>query len=78
MALVNFYAAAREAAGTNALKISAQSLADLKAQLGQKSSKLQTLLPTCTFLLNGESIEDLTHPLNEIDEVDVLPQFAGG
>lgn len=78
MALVNFYAAAREASGTSSLKIPAGNLAALVTELSAKNAALKKLLPTCSFLINGESIEDPSHPLIEGDVVEVLPQFAGG
>ena len=78
MALVNFYAAARAAAGASTLKIPAGSLGALIAELSGRSLELAKLLPTCSYLLNGESCEDLSRALTEIDNIDVLPQFAGG
>ena len=78
MALVNFYAAAKEAAGSANLKIAAGSMAALISDLNSRDPKLAKLLPTCSYLLNGEACEDLNHPLLEGDVVDVLPQFAGG
>ena len=78
MALVNFYAAAKDAAGTSTLKIPAGTLGALITDLASRDPKLAKLLPSCSYLLNGEACEDLTHPLIEGDVVDVLPQFAGG
>ena len=78
MALINFYAAARAAAGAPSLKIPAGSMGALIDQLAARSPELAELLPTCSFLLNGESCENLNQLLVEGDQVDVLPQFAGG
>lgn len=78
MALVNFYAAARAAAGASTLKIPAGSLGALIAELSGRSLELAKLLPTCSYLLNGEACESMEQPLIEGDNVDVLPQFAGG
>lgn len=78
MALINFYAAARAAAGAPSLKIPAGSMEALIDQLAASSPELAKLLPTCSYLLNGESCENLNQLLVEGDQVDVLPQFAGG
>ena len=78
MATVNFYAAARAAAGTTQLSLSAQDLGALVAELTKLNGKMAKLLPTCTYLLNGIACEDLKQKIIEGDEIDVLPQFAGG
>lgn len=77
MAQVNLYAAARAAAGSSKLEISAMTLEELIATLGS-NPELAKLLPTCSFLLNGESCEDFKRKLIDSDAIDVLPQFAGG
>ena len=78
MALVNFYAAAKAASGSASLKIEAGSLGALIDELSGRSPELAKLLPTCSYLLNGEACEDLSQLLLEGDNIDVLPQFAGG
>jgi molybdopterin converting factor small subunit len=78
VAVVNFYAAAKAASGSATLKIPAGSLGALIEGLANRSPELAKLLPTCSYLLNGESCEDLGQILVEGDAVDVLPQFAGG
>jgi molybdopterin synthase sulfur carrier subunit len=78
VALVQFYAAAKAAAGAASLKIEAGSLGALIEELASRSPELKKLLPTCSYLLNGESCEDRGQLLVEGDNVDVLPQFAGG
>jgi len=78
MAQVNFYAAARQAAGSPALLISAGSLGELLQQLSGMNPELAKLIPTCSYLINGTSHNDKNAPLNENDAVDILPQFAGG
>jgi molybdopterin converting factor small subunit len=75
---VNLYAAARAAAGTELLEIGAGTLGALIHELVSRNSELAKLIPTCSYLLNGESCEDLSRVLTEGDNVDVLPQFAGG
>jgi molybdopterin synthase sulfur carrier subunit len=78
MALVNFYAAAKAASGAASLKIEVGSLGALIAELSSRTPELAKLLPTCSYLLNGEACEDLNQILIEGDHIDVLPQFAGG
>lgn len=78
MAKVNFYAAARAAAGTSNLKIPTGSLGALIVELQTRNPELAKLLPTCSYLLNGESCQSMNTPLVDGDNVDVLPQFAGG
>jgi molybdopterin converting factor small subunit len=78
MAIVNFYAAAKAAAGTTTLKLPAGTMGALIEELAARNSDLSKLLPTCSFLLNGQSCEDKEQILIEGDAIDVLPQFAGG
>ena len=78
MALVNFYAAARQAAGSSSLKIPAGTLGALSAQLSAMNGELAKLIPTCSFLINGLASKSNEQILVEGDVVDVLPQFAGG
>ena len=78
MAKVNFYAAAKAAAGNSAEEIDATSLGDLVKVLTERSPELAKLIPTCSYLVNGESCQELTQVLTSDDNIDVLPQFAGG
>ena len=78
MAKVNFYAAAKAAAGLATLDIPANTLGSLIDELSALNPELAKLLPTCSYLLNSESCEDLGQLLAEGDSIDVLPQFAGG
>ena len=78
MAIVNFYAAAKAASGSATLKIPAGSLGALIEELSERSPELAKLLPTCSYLLNGESCQDFGQILVEGDAIDILPQFAGG
>jgi molybdopterin converting factor small subunit len=78
MATVNFYAAARAAAGTTRLTLNVNDVGALMAELTKLNTKMAKLLPTCTYLLNGIACEDLNQNISESDEIDVLPQFAGG
>ena len=78
MATVNFYAAARAAAGTTRLTLNVNDVGALMAELTKLNTKMAKLLPTCTYLLNGIACVDLNQKISESDEIDVLPQFAGG
>ena len=78
MALVNFYAAARQAAGSSSQKIPAGNLGGLVDQLVAMNGEMAKLIPTCSFLINGSASEGHDQILVEGDVVDVLPQFAGG
>ena len=78
MAKVNLYAAARAAANTATLTIPATTLGELIDSLKVGNETMAKLLPTCSYLLNGEACEVLGEKLSDSDVVDVLPQFAGG
>ena len=78
MAKVNFYAAARAAAGAPTLDIHADTLGALILALSSQNAELAKLLPTCSYLLNSEACAELTQELRPEDNLDVLPQFAGG
>jgi len=78
VARVNFYAAARAAAGASDLMVPASCLGELISSLGQLNQEMTKLLPTCSYLLNGESCTNMEQSLIDGDNVDVLPQFAGG
>jgi molybdopterin converting factor small subunit len=78
VARVNFYAAAKAVVGTAELKVPASSIGELISSLSQLSPEMTKLLPTCSYLLNGESCTNLAQSLSDDDQVDVLPQFAGG
>jgi len=78
VALVNFYAAAKAAAGSSNLKIPSGSLGGLIDQLSAMNPELAKLIPTCSFLINGVATTEREQLLVEGDEVDILPQFAGG
>lgn len=78
MAKVHFYGAAKAAVGATELEIAAQTLGALIKELSSREAKLAELLPKCSYLLNSEACKDFEQLLSESDQVDVLPQFAGG
>ena len=78
MTSVRFFAAARAAAGTSEFCGEFTTLHNLVAHCSALNEQLATLLPTCTFLVDGIAESDLSRSLIEITQVDVLPKFAGG
>jgi molybdopterin converting factor small subunit len=78
VAKVNFYASAKAAVGTPELELSAVTLGELISNLSQINENMAKLLPTCSYLLNGQSCSLSDQVLTNTDNVDVLPQFAGG
>ncbi|WP_188359112.1 MoaD/ThiS family protein [Rothia aerolata] len=87
---INFFAAARSAAGIPREEISlaelagGQTVGDLSRLLSSRHTgrtpsgmTLERVLTQCSFLVNGESAE-LSQVLAEDDRVDVMPPFAGG
>ena len=78
MAKVHLYAAARAAAGSSRLDVDSPDLGSLVALLERDHQKLRSVLPLCSYLLNGTSVKDLSTKLAENDQIDVLPRFAGG
>ncbi len=77
MALVRYFAAAREAAGVDEEVRSEASLGDLRHALGSDHPALAGILPRCAVLVAGERTDD-ARALNAGDVIDVLPPFAGG
>ncbi|ORC24140.1 MULTISPECIES: MoaD/ThiS family protein [Rothia] len=91
---INFFAAARAAAGVPSIEVDleqlgGQSLAAVQAYLvGQVSGvtasgqSLADILPRCSFLVDGVAArgQALTDPhlLAGVARLDVLPPFAGG
>lgn len=91
---INFFAAARAAAGTPSLTVEldqlpAPTLAGLQSYLTREftgatpsGQTLADILPRCTFLVDGVAAtgEQLDDPalLTQAERLDVLPPFAGG
>lgn len=78
MTTVRFFAAARAATGTSEISRDFASLNELIDHCSSLNEVLATLLPTCTFLVDGISESDHSRSLTDVSEVDVLPKFAGG
>jgi len=77
MALVRFFAAAREAAGADEQIRSERTLGELRAALVRDHPALADVLPRCAVLVAGERTGD-DHPIVPDDVIDILPPFAGG
>ncbi len=82
---VRYFAAAADAAGTDAEKVTlpaSATIQDLRSYLGEAhGAEMGRVLGLCSFLLNGTSAEDSAE-LRVGDDgairLDVLPPFAGG
>jgi molybdopterin converting factor small subunit len=79
MVTVRFFAGARAAAGVGEEPAEVATLGDLLIHLAAAhSGKLATVLPACSFLVDGIAWRDPEAPLPADATVDVLPPFAGG
>lgn len=76
---VNLYAAARQAAQQSSLTIKATTLAEAKTELIQKFPELASVIPRCSFIVDGNSLGisgDCN--LHSKQVIDVMPPFSGG
>jgi molybdopterin converting factor small subunit len=74
---VRYFAAAAEAAGTDAEDREEQTLVALRAAVAGDHPALVGILERCAVLVDGERRDD-DAPLAGVTHVDVLPPFAGG
>lgn len=74
---VRYFAAAAEAAGTDAEDRAESTLAALRAGLVVDHPALGGILDRCAVLVDGTRHDD-DAPLAGVTHVDVLPPFAGG
>jgi sulfur-carrier protein len=79
---VRYFAAAREAAGTQQERVDipdAGSVAQLLAQLEDRhGDALSRVLRRCSFLLDEIAVRDVQRAVGAGSTLDVLPPFAGG
>jgi molybdopterin converting factor small subunit len=77
---VRLFAAARAAAGISETSAPPGSLQSVLDGLVSNSPALATVLPRCSYLIDGVAThEEPSHiEVGEGSEVDVLPPFAGG
>ncbi len=77
MTRVRYFAAAAEAAGTDAEERTEPTLDALRAAVVREHPALAEILPRCAVMVDGvRSDEDV--PLDDALLIDVLPPFAGG
>ena len=75
---VQFYAGAREAAGTGTAVVAARDVSELRVRLGEQfGARLVNIMEVSTLLCDGRRLE-ATDPLPADCEVELLPPFAGG
>jgi molybdopterin synthase catalytic subunit len=77
MTRVRYFAAAAEAAGTDAEDRGEETLDALRAAIVAAHPALADILPRCALLVDGVRADD-DRPLEDVTLVDVLPPFAGG
>lgn len=77
MTRVRYFAAAAEAAGTDAEDRSEHTLFALRAAVIAEHPALADILPRCAVLVDGIRADD-DRPLDDAQLIDVLPPFAGG
>lgn len=76
---VNLYAAARHAAQLNSLTVEAASLVEVKAELIQQIPGLASVIPQCSFIVDGHSFGSTGDcDVYAGQQIDVLPPFSGG
>ncbi|MFK0402444.1 MoaD/ThiS family protein [Microbacterium sp. NPDC090225] len=77
MTRVRYFAAAAEAAGTDAEERTETTLAALRAAVVAEHPALADILPRCAVIVDGVRTDD-DRPLDGVELIDVLPPFAGG
>jgi molybdopterin converting factor small subunit len=76
---VNLYAAAKHAANRDSVSVEATTLNELRGQLVEVIPALTSIVPQCSFLIDGLSYgRDTDTALTEGVRVDVMPPFSGG
>lgn len=78
---VRFFAAARDAAGTEIGRLTLQpgaTVADAITELCGQSDRMAFVLQKCSYLCDGVAVRDRATVLEPHQTLDVLPPFAGG
>jgi sulfur-carrier protein len=76
---VNLYAAAKHAADRSSVSVEASTLSELRSQLIADIPSLASIVPQCSFLVDGLSYgRESDAPLTDGVRVDVMPPFSGG
>lgn len=74
---VRLFAVARAKAGTELITCQPGSLASIIESLS-KQGELASVLPQCSYLVDGLAPSDLNQNISAGSTIDVLPRFAGG
>jgi molybdopterin converting factor small subunit len=74
---VRLFAVARAKAGTEIISCHPGSLASIIESLSAQG-ELASVLPQCSYLVDGLAPSDLNQDISAGSTVDVLPRFAGG
>ena len=74
---VRLFAVARAKAGKEIISCDSGSLASIIQNL-MSYGELGTVLPQCSFLVDGVACADVETQIFEGSTIDVLPRFAGG
>ncbi|MFS0895118.1 MoaD/ThiS family protein [Microbacterium sp. 179-I 3D3 NHS] len=77
MTRVRYFAAAAEAAGTDAEERDESTLVALRAAVVAQHPALSDILPRCAVMVDGVRADD-DRSLDDAQLIDVLPPFAGG
>jgi sulfur-carrier protein len=78
VARLRLFASAREAAGRGRDVVDGSTVADvLSASIERYGAAFAAVLPTCRVWVNGEPAEPEL-PVNDTDEVALLPPVSGG
>jgi molybdopterin converting factor small subunit len=74
---VRLFAVARAKAGTEIISCQPGSLASIIKNISSHG-ELATVLPQCSYLVDGLAPSDLNQEISAGSTIDVLPRFAGG
>jgi len=74
---VRLFAVARAKAGTETISCQPGSLTSIIENIGAHG-ELASVLPQCSYLVDGVAPSDVNQEVNAGSTIDVLPRFAGG
>jgi molybdopterin converting factor small subunit len=75
---VNFYASAKALVGVPTLQVESDTFEKILDKLKKDYPNLNKILPSCTFLVDGNLVKNSDLMINSGSNVDILPAFAGG